>query len=121
VGGTREYSLPFPDELAAVVATVGCWPGWSFRLEDVPLKGLCLIVAIDADDAYNPGERLTVTHYLPVPPASHNERCWARWVLEQILLVQRHEAMEAFTVAGERLFPPGHGGGEDPYYTIGQF
>ena len=116
--GTVRYDLPFPDALAAVLPRVGFWPGWAFRLEDVPLKGLCLIVAVDTTDAYHPGEPYTVTHYLPVPPASHDERNWARWVLEQILLVQRHEAMEAFTVGGSRPFPPGHGGGADPYYPL---
>jgi hypothetical protein len=118
--GTHSQEVLYPEELPGVVATAAAWPGWSFRLEQVPLKGLCLIVAVDTTDAYNPGEPYTVTHYFPVPPESHNARCWARWVLERILLVQRHEAMEAFTVAGERLFPPGHGGGHDPYYTIGQ-
>ena len=116
--GTVQYDLPFPDVLAGLVPAVGLWPGWSFRLETVPLKGLCLIVSVDTTDAYQPGEPYNVTHYFPVPPASHDERSWSRWVLERIFLVQRHEAMEAFTVAGERPFPPGHGGGHDPYYPV---
>ena len=114
---------PFPVELESVINELDFkLPGWSFELRDVPrhagAHGLALVITIKTVDTYNPDKPFTVTHPLPVPPASHDKRNWARWVLEMILLVQRHEAMEAFVVNGERPFPPGHGGGHDPYYPI---
>lgn len=33
---------------------------------------------------------------MPVPAAAYNEQSWTRWLLEQILLVEKHEAMEFF-------------------------
>jgi len=114
---------PYPEELECFICNLEfAFPGWSFELRDIPkhagAHGLTLIITHETVDAYNPDKPYTVTHPMSVPPASHNELNWARWVLEMILLVQRHEAMEAFVVNGKRLFPPGHGGGQDPYYPI---
>ena len=113
---------PYPDELQTVLDGLTFMPGWSFELRDCPrhagAKGLTLVVAIETTDAYHPGEPFLATHYLSVPPMSYDSHNWARWVLEQILLVQRHEAMESFLVNGERLFAPGHGGGHDNYYPL---
>ncbi|HYS43643.1 MAG TPA: hypothetical protein VEM32_06645 [Geobacteraceae bacterium] len=114
---------PYPEELETVLSGLDFrFPGWAFELRDMPkhagARGLTLVITHETTDAYNPGKPYTVTHPMSVPPASHDERNWARWVLEMILLVQRHEAMEAFVVNGRRPFPPGHGGGHDPYYPI---
>ena len=111
------------DVLERLVGQIGFMPGWSFELRiDPGDRGLCLVVTLETVDFYDPAHPpYSVTHWLFVPPATHDERSWSRWLLEQILLVQRHEAMEAFTIDGERPFPPGHGGGNDPYYSIGQF
>jgi hypothetical protein len=107
--------------LERLVGQAGFMPGWSFELRDTPDRGLRLVVTVQTTDAYDPGVPYEVKHWLAVPSETHNERCWSRWLLEQCLLVQRHEAMEAFTINGVRPFPPGHGGGDDPYYSIGQF
>jgi len=117
-------TAPFPEALEAVLSGLTFMPGWTFELRDAPRHagayGLTLIIAIETVDAYEPDTHpsFLATHYLSVPPMSYDYRNWARWVLEQILLVQRHEAMEAFLVNGERLFAPGHGGGNDNYYPI---
>ena len=116
---------PYPDELAVLVdqLTLADPRRWSFRLDPdcgrhAGARGLTLIISVETVDAFNPGQPYTVTHYMWVPPASHDRRGWARWLLEQILLVDRHEIMEGFAVAGERLFAPGHGGGHDPYHAL---
>ena len=54
-------------------------------------------------------------HYFPVPPAAYDVRSWRRWLLEQVLLVERHEACEFFQLAGDRPYAPSHGPGNDPY------
>ncbi len=55
---------------------------------------------------------------MPVPPAAYNERSWKRWLFEQILLVERHEAAEFFQVDGDRPFAPYHHDGNDPYIVF---
>ena len=52
---------------------------------------------------------------MPVPPAAYNRRSWQRWLFEQCLLGERHEAMEFFTISGEHPYAPNHGPGNDPY------
>src|SRR5436190_947437 len=118
--GEMRQVAPYPDELARLVEELTYRPGWSFTLADcgrhAGARGLTLIVAVDTVNSYEHAEPYTVTHYLWVPPESYGRQAWARWLLEQILLVQRHEAMENFAIAGDRLFAPGHGGGHSPYY-----
>jgi len=113
---------PYPEALAGLLPDVGYWPGWSFRLEDCGRQagahGLTLIIAIETKNAYRQDEPYTVTHYRWVPPESYDREAWVRWLFDQIGLVEMHERMEAFTVAGQRPFPPGHGGGHDPYHSL---
>jgi hypothetical protein len=52
---------------------------------------------------------------MAVPPTSWERTAWIRWVFDQILLVERHEAMEFYSVAGEKPFFPAHGPGRNPY------
>jgi len=61
------------------------------------------------------GETYRVNHYMPVPPAAFDERSWRRWLFDQCLLVERHEAMEFFAIDDERPYAPSHGPGNDPY------
>jgi hypothetical protein len=114
-------TAPFPADLAALVGEISYKPGWSFTLRDcgrhAGAEGLTLIVSVETVDSYDHGKPYTVTHYMWVPPESYNRRAWSRWLLEQILMVERHEALENFAVNGKRLFAPGHGGGDSPYYV----
>lgn len=100
--------------LRDVVARVQCRPGWTFRVgeEDGAVR---LYVTIDGHDNYRPERPFRVTHVLPVPTATYNERSWTRWVFEQCRRVMNHELGEAFAVDGVRPFAPLHGPGEDPY------
>jgi len=120
--GQMQHVAPFPDALAAVVERAAYWPGWSFALGDLGRQagahGLTLTITVETTDAYHPGVPYTVTHHFWVPPESYDEHAWSRWLFDRIGAVELHERMEAFTVGGVRPFPPGHGGGRDPYHAL---
>jgi len=114
-------SAPFPTALAELVNDLVYRPGWHFSLEDIDRgqgsKGLTLKILTKGYDSYHVSEGMNyrVYHYMPVPPAAYDRRSWQRWLLEQILLVERHEACEFFQIAGRRPYAPHHGPGNDPY------
>ena len=114
---------PFPDELASLVASLSVRDlrRWSFELKDcgrhAGAHGLTLVVSVETVDAYRPGVPYTVTHYLWVPPESYDRAGWQRWLLDQVLLVDRHELMEGFMIGKRHVFAPGHGGGHSPYHV----
>ncbi|MCU1495583.1 MAG: hypothetical protein JWO62_3347, partial [Acidimicrobiaceae bacterium] len=138
--GMRQYA-PFPFDLAALVASVEYRPGWTIKLVDVERDpadthghsagGLTLRITTCGYNSYHPdhGETYRVHHYSIVPAATYNRARWLRWLFEQFLLVERHEAMEFFKLAVgnhfeedtsvsvqyERPFAPTHGPGMDPY------
>lgn len=115
---------PYPAVLARLVAELTYRPGWTFRLDHVDRgqgsEGLTLDVTTLGYDSYHPerGESYRVHHYVPVPPAAFDERSWRRWLFEQLLLVERHEACEFFKLGGERPYAPHHGPGNDPYVVF---
>ncbi|HET7486822.1 MAG TPA: hypothetical protein VFJ85_02770 [Acidimicrobiales bacterium] len=152
---------PRPDALFELVGMVSYRPGWTFRLDDIDRgqgsEGLTLVITTCGYDSYHPdrgenyrvhttcgydsyhpdrGENYRVHHYMPVPPAAYDRRSWRRWLFEQLLLVERHEAMEFFrfewdeVVEGreiyldqtirhvERPYAPHHGPGNDPYIVF---
>lgn len=115
---------PFPFELQELVHTLKYRPGWRFSLEDVDRgqgsKGLTLCVVSQGYNTYEPelGETYRVMHYMPVPPASFDKRAWQRWLLDQLLDIEVHEACEFFQVEGARPFAPNHGPGRNPYTIL---
>jgi hypothetical protein len=117
---------PYPAALADLVDRLEYRDGWTFGLTGLDRGqgsiGLTLIITVATVNSYPPHERMKVAHYMPVPPASFDERSWQRWLFEQILLVERHEAMEFFTIhdtptSAEFVKPyaPSHAPGNDPY------
>lgn len=56
-----------------------------------------------------------VHHYRIVPAATFNRESWQRWLFDQVLEVERHEAMEFFDIDGSVPYAPNHGPGHDPY------
>lgn len=112
---------PYPAELAALVAEAEYRPGWTFELEHLDRgqgsQGLTLTITTLGYNTHHAdrGETYRVCHFMPVPPAAYNAASWRMWLFEQILLVEKHEAMEFFQVAGERPYQPNHGFGWDPY------
>ncbi len=125
-------TAPYPTALASLVARCTYRPGWRFTLRDVDRdtsaegvvvgSGLTLDITTLGYNAYKPsaGETYRVHHYFIVPAATYDERAWQRWLFEQVLLVERHEAMEFFRVqdsdgTNRRPYAPNHGPGRDPY------
>lgn len=131
---TMRQEAPYPAILARLVASLGYKAGWRFQLvddldRDQGSRGLTLVINITGPNSYRPWEKISVNHYMPVPPAAYDERSWRRWLFDQVLLVERHEACEFFLLhvdeAGgladldsgyaQRPYAPSHGPGNDPY------
>src|SRR6185437_91476 len=112
-------TAPDPDVLAELVTQLTYKDGWRIWLEDMDRgqdsAGLTLIIQRYGPDTYHPERMMRVNHYMPVPPAAFDRRSWQRWLLDQFLLVERHEACEFFQIAGARPYAPSHGPGNDPY------
>lgn len=79
-------------------------PDWTFSIE----RGLLAIraIVVDADD---PKRVIPVTSYIELPRFVRDEFPWDRWLLDQIIELERHEAMEFFQVAGVKVFDPHKG------------
>lgn len=111
------------EALAQVVADATYKDGWTLRLAyiDRPTEhyagsqGLTLIIASTVPDSVRPGQTVDVEHWLAVPPTSWERAAWVRWVLDQIILVETHEAMEFYAINGKKPYFPAHGPGRDPY------
>lgn len=112
-------AAPYPQELSEIVQSCTYRPGWSVHLDKMErgqdCSGLTLTITTDTVNSYPPHEQTRVRHLFPVPAASYNRASWLRWLFEQFLLVEKHEAMEFFTIDGEKPYAPNHGPGWDPY------
>lgn len=112
---------PFPDALKSLIERLD-YKGWTFDLVNRDRgqgsRGLTLDIFPVCQDSYNPGRGLNVVHHMLVPPAVYNEVSWRRWLFEQVLLVERHEACEFFKIDGKRPYAPHHGPGNDPYVVF---
>jgi hypothetical protein len=112
-------SAPYPAQLAALVASCTYRPQWRLYLDTLDRGqgsvGLTLTVLVQTDDSYEPHNPIRVRHLFPVPPAAYNRQSWQHWLFEQLLEVERHEAMEFFEIDGVKIFSPNHGPGWNPY------
>jgi len=121
---TMKQIAPFPELLKGLVKRLQYKAGWRFELSDIDRnqgsEGLTLVICLTCQDSYHPEQTMRVNHYMIVPPAAFDERSWCRWLLEQILLVERHEACEFFLIDGHRPYAPNHGPGNDPYTIFDQ-
>ena len=124
---TMTQTAPYPKILADLVADLEYRPGWTFDLQHVDRGqgsvGLTLSITTIGYDTYHPerGETYRVLHYMTVPPAAYNKQSWTQWLLDQILLVERHEACEFFRLNGKIVFAPHHEDGYDPYMVIKRY
>ena len=118
MGRSINYA-PFPYELAELIDGCTYRDGWELVLEYLDrgqeCYGLTLCIYVAGFDSNNKDRPIRVVHYMPVPAAAYNRRSWQRWLFEQLLLVERHEAAEFFKIDGERPYAPLHGQGNDPY------
>lgn len=110
---------PDPGELRDLVSKLTYKQGWSFYLSDEDrgqdCAGLTLNILVSTRNSYDSERFVNIRHLMPVPPAAYNRLSWRRWLLEQVLLVERHEACEFFVVDGEHPYAPHHGPGNDVY------
>lgn len=109
--------------LEDLVSRITYKEGWHFRFEPnfdrgQDSRGPTVVIRIDVPNSYASEQRFVVNHYMIVPDASYNVRSWRRWLFEQVLLVERHEAMEFFKIDESRPFAPNHGPGNDPYFIF---
>jgi hypothetical protein len=116
---TMHQAAPYPDELAVLIEDTTYRKNWLVYLTDEDRgqesKGLTVTIIAATVNSYPPHNPMRVRHLFPVPPAAYNRASWLRWLFECFLLVERHEAMEFFTVAGDKPYAPNHGPGHDPY------
>lgn len=109
---------PDPTILASLVSRLTYKPGWTFELKELDREqgsqGLTLCIAATVDDSFGT-EPIHILHLMPVMPAAYDEETWARWLLDQIILVEQHEAMEFFRIDGNNTFMPEHAPGRNPY------
>jgi len=117
---TAEQIFPYPTELAELVQNTTYLKNWEVALHngyerDKGSYGLTLIITTATVNSYDQERHIRVNHLFPVPPATYNRQNWQRWLFEQFVKVELHEAMEFFTVAGEKPYAPNHGPGNDPY------
>lgn len=110
---------PYPTILADLVKAMKYKAGWTFGLHHIDRgqgsAGLTLMIHITGPNSYHPEQSISVNHYMVVPAASYDVRSWQRWLFDQVLLVERHEACEFFQVDDGRPYAPSHGPGNDPY------
>lgn len=124
---------PDPEALAYLVGRLSYKAGWTFRLADLDRgqgsAGLTLVINITGPDSYHPERQISVNHYFIVPAAAYDGRAWQRWLLDQVLLVEQHEACEFFryvqpgkgddgSTLEHRPYKPNHGPGRDPYEIL---
>jgi hypothetical protein len=123
---TMRQEAPDPVVLRGLVDCLRYKDGWTFGLVDIDRgqgsKGLTLIINRRGPDSYHPQQDISVNHYMIVPAAGYDGRSWQRWLFDQILLVERHEACAFFKLHDSpgsehavRPYAPSHGPGNDPY------
>jgi hypothetical protein len=84
-------------------------PGWSFKIAGPGGRYLCAFAR--TPDSLHP-ERERVTQHMWEIPDELDYRGFARWALERLVDVERHEAAEFFQLDGRRPFWPEHDGGD---------
>lgn len=100
---------------AGWVAGIAYKPGWKFRLGGPGNRFLCVFAR--TPDSLNPARERVTQHMFELPD-EQDERVLARWLLERLLLLERHEACEFLAVGGRRPFWPNHQDEGDPYAHV---
>lgn len=90
-------------------------PGWSFKLGGPDGRFLCVFAR--TPDSLRPESQRVTQHMLELP-ATECPQAWARWLLEQLLLIERHEACEFLQVGDGRPFWPHHQDQGSPYELV---
>ena len=125
-GRTLWQAAPYPENLEMIVSDVD-YKDWALNLgvyeREVGGEGLTLRIRFPAADSSQdceicaPPEVIFWIHDFEVPARTLDDEHWQRWIFECIMLAERHESMEAFRVAGHRVFYPAHAVDADMYET----
>lgn len=100
-----------------LIARIGYKPGWQFKLAGPENRYLC-VFARTPDSLRPECERITQHQFLLPDGIGRDERDFARWVFECLLLCEQHEAGEFFAVDGFRPFFPHHQDEGSPYDRV---
>jgi hypothetical protein len=124
-------TAPWPFELEDLIEKATYRPGWRLSLThdrdrdyvDGELVGHGATLEVWARGIHNTndvdaGAHYGVVHFFIVPAATYTRAAWARWLLDRLIDVETHEAMEFLRIDGEQPFPPHHGPGENPYVVV---
>ena len=105
------------DILHALIPRIS-YKHWKFSLQELNrgqgCEGLTLVIRAEVPDSFGNG-MTEFCHLMPVLPCAYDEDAWIGWVLEQILMVEKHESLEFFEVDGHKPFFPYHRPGGNPY------
>jgi hypothetical protein len=105
------------EALLAMVTDLKYKPGWFIWLARPSLATLWLGIRFETSDSQYPEEIWPGLHYFDVPP-SPPEGGWQRWLIDRIMDVERHEAMEFFQIGEQRPFYPDHNGPASECFEI---
>jgi len=100
---------------ATLVPTLAYKPGWTFKIGGPGRQFLCVFAR--TTDSQNPATERTTQHMFPLPAVT-DAREFLRWVFEQLLLAELHEAGEFFSAGGHCPFFPHHQDEGSPYERV---
>lgn len=98
------------ESVARLIPKISYKPGWSLRLGGPGNRFLCIFA--QTPDSLSPARTRTTQHMFEVPPVLADP---VRWVLDSLLMAERHEACEFYRVGDERPFWPNHQDEGSPY------
>ena len=100
---------------AGWLSSVSYKPGWTFKLGGPGNRFVCVFAR--TPNSLSPSSERVTQHMFEVPDEDDPRRL-ARWLLDCLLLVERHEACEFLSVGGARPFWPNHQDEGDPYELV---
>lgn len=108
------------DRLHRMLGRLTYREGWSFSIVAHAGWTRGLQIRLNVPDSNTPrgggmSVQLLVDHQFQVPYFPMGDDEIERWLLDCILLVERHEACENFRLDGVAPYYPEHGHGADPY------
>jgi hypothetical protein len=106
------------EKLRALVSQLKYKDGWRFYLNQISPSGAYLLIDVATQNSLRPGLTINICHHLAIPDiafAELDEGRWERWLLDQIIKVETHEACEFFEINGERPYFPDHSALGNPY------
>jgi hypothetical protein len=92
-------------ELRAALNEVTYRPGWQLLVHEPAHQGPYLSVLVTTADAANPGQTVPLRIHSPIPPMA-SEGAFYDWLLWRLRVIETHECLEWFRVAGDCWIDP---------------